>query len=146
MKKEGVSEKTDQLAAELMGDAFDILSEGPMTSVLLVLEDAQGKVASYSFQDDGIESLLDGAYKKIRSLQEQKGNKEDGIGKPLRYSLCFMGAVADEDGIFKDALLLEFGEVGYISYSAYSFVFNIGGKEQFAYSEPMPAGEVESLL
>ena len=55
-------------------------------------------------------------------------------------------AVADEDGAYRDALLLEFGERGYKSYSAYSLFEGKGTGDDFAWSEPAPAGELESLL
>ena len=59
---------------------------------------------------------------------------------------CDEAAVADEDGAYRDALLLEFGERGYKSYSAYSLFEGKGAGDDFAWSEPAPAGELESLL
>lgn len=146
MRKEGVSAKTDQLASDLMGDAFDLLAEGPMNQVLLVVEDSASSVVSYSFADDGMEALLGGAYKKVRQLKDDGGSSEDGLGEPRRYALCYVGAVANEEGLFEEALLLEFGEVGYTAYSAFSFIDKVGEGDEFCFSEPSPAGEVEALL
>ena len=46
----------------------------------------------------------------------------------------------------EDAVILEFGERGYRSYSAYSLVDVTGDEDTFGWSEPAPAGEVEPLL
>lgn len=140
----GISPELDELSSTLMGDAFDILADGQELNVLLVVEDARRNVASYEFADDGVEALLEGARKKVRELAKAHGDEESRLGEPVRYALVYDGAVADEQGAFRNAVLLEFGEKGTPSYSAYSFYEGKG--DRFRWSEPAAAGEVASLL
>ena len=63
-----------------------------------------------------------------------------------RYAITYEGAVADETGAYADALLLEFGERGYRSYSAYSLVDGRGTGDGFTWTDPAPAGEMPPLL
>ena len=145
-RKDGVSPGTDELSSTLMGDAFDLLAEGTTFNVLLVIQDGGGEVASYEFSHDGVEACLEGAREKVRKVASAHGDPDAHLADPLRYALSYLGAVEDESGAYRDALLLEFGEKGYISYSAYSFVEGIGSGDEFAWSEPAPAGETEPLL
>lgn len=87
-RREGVSPALDELAAELLGDALDILAEGGEVGVLLVVEDASGSVASYAFADDGPEQCLDAAHDKVTSLATAGGDAESGLGTPVRYAIC----------------------------------------------------------
>ena len=68
------------------------------------------------------------------------------LGDPVRYALAYEGAVADERGAYQDAVLLEFGERGRTSFSAFSLVDGKGTGDNFAWTDPAPAGEVENLL
>lgn len=145
-RREGVSPALDELAAELLGDALDILAEGGEVGVLLVVEDASGSVASYAFADDGPEQCLDAAHDKVTSLASAGGDAESGLGAPVRYAICYEAGVADETGAYQDALLLEFGERGYRSYSGYSFFEGRGAGDDLAWTDPAPAGELEPLL
>ena len=133
-RRGGISLELDELSSELMGDAFDILADGGELNVRLVVEDEARNVASYEFADDGPEALLDGAH------------AEQGLGNPLRYALVYEGAIADAEGAYQDALILEFGEKNYRSFSAYSLVDGKGEGEGFTWTEPAPAGELEPLL
>jgi hypothetical protein len=144
-RRDGVSQATDELSAALLGDALDILAAGKDMGVLVVVEDNAGEVASFELTDDGPEELVAGAYERVRSLARGK-DVPAGFAHPVRYALVYEGAVADEEGAYHDALLLEFGEKGYRSYSAYSYVKGRGQGDAFAWSEPAPAGEVEPLL
>lgn len=141
-----VTPELDELSSTLMGDAFDLLAAGRDVDVLLVVSDAAGKVASYAFSDDGMEECLAGARAKVRELRQAHGDSEAGLGEPQRYAITYEGAVADDSGAYQDAVLLEFGEKGYKSYSAYSYVKGRGEGDGFAWTEPAPAGEVEPLL
>lgn len=146
-QREGdISPELDELSSTLMGDAFDLLAEGEDLNVLLVVQDAKGNVASYEFSDDGSEALLEGARHRVRELARARGDKEARLGQPVRYAIAYEGAVADEGGVFRDAVLLEFGERGHASYSAYSFFRGKGEGEGFRWTTPAPAGEETPLL
>lgn len=145
-RRDGISPELDELSSELMGDAFDILADGGELNVRLVVEDEARNVASYEFADDGPEALLDGAHRRIVALVKQAGDTEQGLGNPLRYALVYEGAIADVEGAYQDALILEFGEKNYRSFSAYSLVDGRGEGEGFRWTEPAPAGELEPLL
>lgn len=134
-RREGVSPKTDELASTLMGDALDLLADGEPFVVLLAVQDESGEVSSYEFQDDGPEACLEGARARVSELSGA-----------VRYAIAYEGAIEDEDGSFADALLLEFGERGYRSYSAFSLVDGKGTGDGFTWSDPAPAGELPPLL
>ena len=145
-RRDGVSPKTDDLASTLMGDALDLLAAGEGLGVLLAIGDDAGQVASYRFTDDGDEELLAGARDQVAATVRARGDREAGLGAPVRYSLAYEGAVADETGAYQDALLFEFGEKGYKAYSAYSYVKGKGTGDRFQWTDAAPAGEVEPLL
>lgn len=130
-----VSPQLDELSSTLMGDALDLLAEGSDVNVLLVMQSDQGEVFSYEFTDDAPSTLLEGARAHVRRAK--------GI---LRYALTYVGAVQIDDGSFADALLLEFGEKGHPSFSAYSLFEGCGTGDGFRWTEPAPAGEEEPLL
>ena len=134
-RHEGVSPRTDELASTLMGDALDLLADGEPFVVLLAVQDESGEVSSYEFQDDGPEACLEGAHARVTELPGA-----------VRYAIAYEGAIEDEDGSFADALLLEFGERGYRSYSAFSLVDGKGTGDGFTWSDPAPAGELPPLL
>lgn len=132
---DGVSPETDELASTLMGDAFDLLAAGEPFGVLLAVQNAAGEISSLEFEDDGAEACLEAAREKVSQ-----------VPGACRYALVYEGAVETEDGDFADALLLEFGERGYRSYSAYSLVDGRGTGDGFTWTDPAPAGEVPPLL
>lgn len=144
--QQGVSPELDELSCELMGQALDLLAEGLPVDVMLVVGDAQGNACSFTFADDGEEACLQGARDKVRALKRSKGDQHLGVGAPRYYAICYEGAVADETGQYANALLMEFGETGRQSYSAYSLFEGRGAGERFVWSDPAPAGEVDSLL
>ena len=145
-RKQGVSDELDQLSSELVGMALDLLADGDDVNVLLVVEDAQGAVASYEFADDEADELLEAAHAQVGLLARRHGDAETGLSDPQRYALVYEGMVADETGAYQDALMLEFGERGWHAYSAYSLYQGKGTGDGFAWTEPAPAGEVEPLL
>lgn len=145
-RREGVSPELDGLAAELLGDALDIIAEGDDLGVLLVVEDARGNVASYEFIDDGPEQCLEAARERVVALGSANGDAEAGLERPQRYAICYEAAVADETGAYQDAVLLEFGERGYKSYSGYSLFEGRGAGDGLTWTDPAPAGELEPLL
>lgn len=132
-----VSPELDALSCDLLADAFDRLAAGERVNVLLVVQDAAGTVTPYEFADDEPDACLDGAHAQVRALR----------GDAVRYAICYEGSVdADGDGAFYDAVLLEFGEEGWPAYSAFSLYEGRGAGEDFAYTNPAPAGELEPLL
>ena len=133
--REGVSPETDELASTLMGDALDLLAAGEAFEVLLAAQDSSGEVLSFEFVDDGPEACLEGARAKVRELEGA-----------VRYALAYEGAIEDEDGSFADAVILEFGERGYRSYSAFSLIDGKGAGDGFTWTDPAPAGELPPLL
>lgn len=145
-RRQGVSPELDELAGGLMGQAFDALAEDGRVDVLLAVQDAAGHVASLAFCDDAPEECLAGARARVRSLDASGGDSEAGLGRPVRYAICYEGAVADDAGVFRDAVILEFGERGYLSFSAFSFVEGVGEGDDFRWTDPAPAGQLEPLL
>jgi len=131
----GISAELDELSSTLMGDALDMLAEGTNMGVLAVIQDASGEVLSYEFTDDGPAALLDGARACIRKSRHG-----------IRYALTYVGAIEMDDGTFAEALILEFGERGKPSFSAYSLYEGVGTGDDFRWTDPAPAGEEEPLL
>ena len=130
-----VSAELDALSCELLGDALDRLADGDDVNVLLVVEDASGVVTPYEFADDSPEECLEAAHAKVGST---KGAE--------RYAIVYDGAVADDEGVYHDALILEFGEKGSPAYSAFSLYEGRGTGEDFAWADPQPAGEIPSCV
>lgn len=130
-----VSPQLDELSSTLMGDALDLLAEGRKVNVLLVLQDAHDEVMSFEYTDDGPEALLEGARMKARRSKDA-----------VRYALVYEAAIQVEDGTFAPALILEFGEKGCPSFSAYSLFEGRGKGDDFRWTDPAPAGEEEPLL
>lgn len=130
-----VSPQLDELSSTLMGDALDLLAEGRSVNVLLVLQDAKGNITSLELADDGPEALLNGARDRVRRARDA-----------VRYALTYEAAVEMEDGTYAEALILEFGEKGRPSFSAYSLFDGRGEGEDFRWTDPAPAGEEEPLL
>ena len=52
----------------------------------------------------------------------------------------------DDEGAYEDALILEFAEAGSEAFSAYVLWDGFGAGDDFAWTDPAPAGQVESLL
>lgn len=141
-----VSPELDGLSCELMGEALDLLAEGKDLHVLLVVGDAEGNACRYEFADDSEEACLGEARAKVRALVHSRGDVSCGMGVPRYYALCYEGAIADRAGAFADALIMEFGEKGGPSHSAYSLFERRGEGDDFAWTDPAPAGEVGRLL
>lgn len=145
VQRQGVSAELDELSSELLGQALDLLAEGEDLNVLLAVEDEARNVASYEFEDDGVEQLLSAAYQRVRELGRRGGDRGDDLGRAVRYALVYEGAV-EVSGAFRDALLLEFGEHGWKAWSAYLLIEGKGEGDGFAWTDPAPAGEVPCLL
>jgi len=145
-RKQGVSPELDELSSTLVGDALDLLAEGEDVNVLLVVQDEMGATASYEFADDSTDMLIEAAYDRVKQLSNQHGDSVAGIGEPIRYALVYEGMIADDDGVYLDALMLEFGERGWNAYSAYSMYEGKGTGDGFGWTDPAPAGEIEPLL
>ncbi len=131
----GISPELDELSSALMGTALDLLAEGEEVNVLLVFEDDQQKITSLEFANDAPATLLEGARNHVRHARAA-----------VRYAIVYEGAIELEDGTYADAVLLEFGEKGSPSFSAYSLFEGRGAGDDFRWTEPAPAGEEEPLL
>ena len=142
----GISPQLDELSCELMGQALDRLAEGTDVNVLLVVGDSAGNAASFEFANDGVEVCLLGARDKVRALKRAHGDAKEKLGDPCYYALCYEGAVALHGGEYSDALIMEFGEKGRPAFSAYSLFDGRGLGDEFGWTDPAPAGEVEPLL
>ena len=145
-RKQGVSSELDELSSTLVGDALDMLAEGEDVGALLVVEDRDEGVESFEFSDDDPDALIDAAHDKVRTLVRMHGDASVELGDPVRYALVYEGMVADETGAYQDALILEFGERGWKAYSAYSLYEGKGTGEDFRWTDPAPAGEIEPLI
>lgn len=130
-----VSQELDELSSTLMGDALDLLAEGCAVNVLLVLQEENGNVTPLEFADDSTDVLLEGARSRVRSSRDA-----------VRYALVYEASVQVDDGSYADALILEFGEKGKPSFSAYSLFEGRGKGDAFRWTDPAPAGEEEPLL
>lgn len=142
----GVSAQTDELGSALMGEALDRLAADEDFSVVATAADSQGQRMTCEFDDDSAEQCLEAARTWVRNGARGEDNARV-IGKPTCYAIAYLGAVADEDDVFRDALILEFGERGAeCGYSAFSLVEGIGAGDDLAWSDPAPAGETPILL
>jgi hypothetical protein len=130
-----VSPELDELSSTLMGDALDLLAEGSDLDVLVVVEKASGEIESLTLSDDSEDQLLEGAHEIVRTT---KG--------AVRYAIAYEAAIEMDDGTYADALLVEFGEKGRPSFSAYSLFEGKGMGDDFGWTDPAPAGEVDQLL
>ncbi len=138
-----ISEELDVLSCDLMGDAFDALADGMEFSVLIGYEDRNNNRELKAFSDDGFLACLEGARDYIKALAKDAAEDK----KPIRYALVYPASVANEEGVYEDAVILEYGEKGQITgFSAYSLIDNIGEGERFMWSEPAAAGETELLV
>lgn len=131
----GISPELDNLSSTLMGDALDLLAEGEDMGVLLVIQNNNGEVLSYEYVDDGPAALLDEARASVRKSRHGRC-----------YALTYVGAIEMDDGTYAEALILEFGERGCPSFSAYSLFEGRGKGDGFRWTDPAPAGEEEPLL
>ncbi len=131
---QNISDELDQLSCELIADALDILAEGRDVNVMVVTQDSGNKADARTFSDDGPEECLNAARAHVSSSGAQ------------RYAIAYDGAVADEEGSFHDALLVEFGERGNEAFSAFVAYEGRGAGDDFAWADPAPAGQTENLL
>lgn len=129
-----VSHQLDELSSTLIGDALDMLADGETLGVLIVIQSGSGDVESMQLLDDGPERLLAEARDLVRARRGA-----------CRYAIAYEGAVED-GGTFCDALIVEFGEKGMPSFSAFCLFEGKGTGDDFRWTDPAPAGEEEPLL
>ena len=135
-RKTGVSPELDELSGNLIGEALDMLADGEQFGVLVAVEDENEEVETLDFSDDGPEECLEAAREYVSDLRDSL----------VRYTICYVGAVAVETDAYDDALIFEFGERGYEHFSGYVLFEGRGEGENFAWGDPEPAGEIEPLL
>ena len=132
-----VSPELDNLSCDLIESALDTIAEGGSLGVIAAYETKDGKRDTQVFEEDSPELCIRAAKDFIRSHKQA-----------VRYGIVYDGAVApEEDGAFLDAVILEFGEAGAKSaFSGYVLYENAGDADNFAWTDPQPAGEVELLV
>ena len=96
----GVSAQTDELGSTLMGEALDRLAAGEDFSVVATAADSQGQRMTCEFDDDSAEQCLEAARTWVRNGARGEDNARV-IGKPACYAIAYLGAVADEDDVFR---------------------------------------------
>lgn len=139
-----VSPELDEMVCDLIGYALDALADGEDPGVLACAEDAHGGRIEAAFSDDGEEACIEAAQDFIRL--NRNGSAQDGMGEIDRYAIACTGAV-ELDGTYCDAILVSFYERSLpCGYSAYVLFENAGAGDEFAWAEPAPAGEEESLI
>ena len=130
-----VSPELDALSVDVLSSALDLLAEGSEIGVIVGMGYRSGEVEALRLTDDGPDALLEGARDHVRHARTC-----------VRYAIAYEGAIELEDGSFADAVLLEFGEKGSRSFSAYSLFEGKGTGDGFRFTDPAPAGEEEPLL
>ncbi len=144
-----VSERLDALATELIGESLDRLAETGELGVVASVVDAADERLTFGSSAELVEDGLEWARSWIEGLAAGTVDRET-LGEPQAWAVCYLGAVAegeDGEGGFADALICEFGEKGArAAWSSYQLVSGLGAGEGFAYTDPLPAGEVEPLI
>ena len=138
MAESPISPELDALSCDLLGQALDALAAGVEVPVLAVADLGDGSVPEVtSFADDSLDLCLDAARAYVR-----------GCKGAVRYAIVYDGDVAPEgDGAYPAALILEFGEKGSPSgYSGYVIYQGFGSQDDFAWTDPEPAGTCELLV
>lgn len=130
-----VSPELDELSIDTLSSAFDLLADGEDVGAILGIGYKSGSVEALRLTDDGPEALLEGARQEVSRARGA-----------LRYAIAYEGAIEMDDGTYTDAVLLEFGEKGHKSFSAYCLYEGKGAGDNFRFTDPAPAGEVEALL
>ena len=135
MSDNAISDELDRLTCDVLGQALDSLAAGVAVPVLVALDEGEGPQVT-AFSDDGQDECLAAAREHVRAS-----------GAPLRYALLYDGDVADDDGAYHQALIIEFAERGdERAWSGYVLYEGFGAGEGFAWSDPQPAGECPALL
>lgn len=129
-----VSPQLDELSSTLIGNALDMLADGATLGVLIVIQSSNDNTESLQLLDDGPDRLLEEAHDLVRGKRGAQ-----------RYAIAYEGAIADGDS-YADALIVEFGEKGQRSYSAFCLYEGKGTGDDFRWTDPAPAGEEEALL
>lgn len=145
-----VSPELDEMVCDLIGYMLDELAEGRDPGVLACAEDAGSGRIEAAFTEDGEEACLEAAQAFVRD--NARGNRDEGLGAIERYAIAYAGAVRLEN-CYQDAVLVSFYERGLLDedgaptgYSAYVLFEGAGNEEQFAWSDPQPAGEESPLI
>lgn len=145
-----VSPELDEMVCDLIGFMLDELAEGRDPGVLACAEDAGSGRIEAAFTEDGEEACLEAAQAFVHD--NARGNRDEGLGAIERYAIAYAGAVRLEN-CYQDAVLVSFYERGLLDeegaptgYSAYVLFEGAGNEEQFAWSDPQPAGEEPPLI
>ena len=101
---------------------------------------------SSTLMGDALDLLAEGESMGVLLVIQEARSSVRKSRHAQRYALTYVGAIQMEDGTFAEALILEFGERGYPSFSAYSLFEGRGKGSEFRWTDPAPAGEEEPLL
>ncbi|MCI1665802.1 MAG: hypothetical protein LKI25_05465 [Atopobiaceae bacterium] len=141
----GVSSACDALTCDLIGETLDAVASRAEVLAVASVCDESGCRVTCEFADDGPEECVRAAREWVSTCAKRAA---DGLkGSPTSYSIVFEGAVADETGAYRDALIAEFGDAGAeTAYSAFVEVSSLSDGMDLSWSDPRPAGEVHPLL
>ncbi len=145
-----VSPQLDEMVCDFIGYLLDELAAGNDVGVAVCMEDAQGNRSEATLGDDGEEACLEAARNLVSS--SAAGAPTEDLDVLERYAIGYVGGVELDDG-FHDALLVSFYERGMLDengrptgYSAYVLFDGVGEGDDFAWSDPCPAGEEPPLI
>ena len=145
-----VSERLDELATTLIGEALDRLADEGELGVVASVVDGRGERLTFGSSAEPADEGLAWARDWVQGLAAGTIDRER-LGEPVAWAICYLGAVevpgAKGAPGYQDALICEFCEKGApAAWSSYQLVTGIGKGDALAYTDPLPAGEVEPLL
>ncbi len=154
-----VSARLDGLATTLIGEALDALAETGELGVVASVVDAADERLTFGSADAPVDEGLEWARSWVEGLAAGTLDRE-ALREPVAWAICYLGAVAASEVAedapdaapalspgYHDALICEFGEKGApAAWSSYQLVSGLGKGDDFAFTDPLPAGEVEPLI
>ena len=145
---EPISEELEELADDVMDAALDAMCNKGEFSPLLAVENAQGERVMLAFDDEELEECLDAARGMVATAASGKKPIKGLPGGPVRYVIAYDGAIREsDDDPYESAVIIEYGETGLSAgYSAYLLYQNPGKPQEFVWTDPAAAGEMELLV
>lgn len=145
---EPISEDLEVLADDVIDHVLDALGNEGGFLPLLAAENAAGERTLLTFDDEELEECLEAA-RGLVAAAASNGEPLSGLsGVPVRYAIAFDGAIREsEDGPYESAIIVEYGEHGMSSaYSAYMLYQHAGNPQEFVWTDPAAAGEMDLLV
>ena len=145
---EPISDDLEALADDLIAYGLECLGETGHLVPTAGVEDLSGTRVMLTFDDDVTEECMEQARELIAKAGHKNGVVEGLDGKVVRYAIAYDGAVREhENGPYKNALIVEYGERGMTSaYSAYLLYKKAGRAKDFVWTDPAAAGEMSLLV